>query len=110
MGGGVVELTDQSFQQEVIQRGQPALVDFWAVWCGPCRMVAPIVEEVAGQYAGKITVGKLNVDDHIQAATQFRVMNIPTLIFFNGGKEVDRVVGVAPKQDLIKKCEQLLAG
>ena len=109
MAGGVVELTDQSFQQDVIKSGQPALVDFWAVWCGPCRMVAPIVEELATQYAGKITICKMNVDDHIQTATQFRVMNIPTLIFFKDGQETDRVIGVAPKAELIKKCEALLA-
>ena len=110
MAGGVVELTDQSFQQDVIKSGQPALVDFWAVWCGPCRMVAPIVEELARQYAGQIKVCKVNVDDHIQIATQFRVMNIPTLILFKDGKEVDRVVGVAPKAELAHKCETLLAG
>ena len=72
-------------------------------------MVAPVVEELAKQYAGKITIGKVNVDDHIQTATQFRVMNIPTIIFFKDGKEVDRVVGVAPKAELTKKCEELLA-
>ena len=109
MAGGVIELSDQSFQQDVIQRGQPALVDFWAVWCGPCRMVAPIVEELAMRYAGTITIGKINVDDHIETATQFRVMNIPTLIFFKDGKEVDRVVGVAPKAELARKCDALLA-
>lgn len=110
MAGNVAELSDQTFQQQVIQGQQPALVDFWASWCGPCRMVAPLVEELAVQYAGKLTVGKINVDDHIQTATQFRVMNIPTLIFFKGGQEVDRVVGVAPKVELTKKCEALLNG
>src|SRR3989338_4323784 len=109
MGTEVTAFTDQSFQQTVIQGRQPALVDFWAVWCGPCRMVAPLVEELAQHYAGKITVGKINVDDHIQTATQFRVMNIPTLIFFKDGQEVDRIVGVAPKAALTKKCEALLA-
>lgn len=103
-----MELTDQTFQQHVIQARQPALVDFWAVWCGPCRMVAPVVEELSGLYAGKITIGKINVDDHIQTATQYRVMNIPTLIFFKDGKEIDRVVGVAPKAELAKKCDALL--
>ena len=109
MAVDVVELTDQSFQQQVVQAKQPALVDFWAVWCGPCRMVAPTVEELAKHYAGKITVAKMNVDDHIQTATQFRVMNIPTLIFFKDGQETDRVIGVVPKAELAKKCEALLA-
>ena len=109
MAAGVTELTDQSFQQTVVQGKQATLVDFWAVWCAPCRMLAPVVEEIATQYAGKITVAKMNVDDHIQTATQFRVMNIPTLIFFKDGQEVDRVIGVAPKAELAKKCEALLA-
>ena len=109
MATGVVELSDQSFQQDIVQGKRRALVDFWAVWCGPCRMVGPVVEELAQQYTGKITIGKINVDDHIQTATQFRVMNIPTLIFFKDGQEVDRVVGVAPKAELAKKCEALLA-
>jgi thioredoxin 1 len=108
MAEGVLELNDQSFQQDIIQSGKPALVDFWAVWCGPCRMIGPIVEELAKEYVGKLTVGKVNVDDNAQLASQFKVMNIPTLLLFNHGQEQDRIVGVASKQELVKKCESLL--
>jgi thioredoxin 1 len=108
MAAGVVEITEQSFEQDVVQSGKPALVDFWAVWCGPCRMIGPIVEELATEYGDQMTIGKVNVDDHASLASTNKVMNIPTIVFFKGGQEVDRVVGVAPKQELVKKCESLL--
>ena len=109
MAGSVLELSEGNFDQEVTKAPTPVLVDMWAAWCGPCRMIAPMVEELAGTYQGKIRMGKLNVDDHPQVAAQFRIMNIPTLLLFNGGKEVDRIVGVVPKEELVRRIERVLA-
>ena len=109
MSANVLELSDTSFEQEVKHSSVPAVVDFWAEWCGPCKLLSPVVEQLAGEFTGKIKFGKINVDDHIEQAQAFRVMNIPTLIFFKGGKEVDRVVGVAPKEALVKKLNTLLS-
>ena len=108
MAGAVAEFSDTNFEQEVLKAATPVLVDLWAAWCGPCRLIAPVVEELAGTYAGKIKMGKVNVDDHPQLAAQFRVMNIPTLLLFKGGQEVDRIVGVVPKQELSRHLDQLL--
>ena len=108
MAGAVVELTDANFEQEVLKGQKPALVDLWAAWCGPCRLIAPVVEGLAGTYSGKLTVGKLNVDDYPQLAAQYRVMNIPTLLLFKQGQEVDRIVGVQPKEELVRRIEQAL--
>jgi len=110
MAGTTVEFTESNFGQEVEQAATPVLVDMWAAWCGPCRMIAPMVEELAGTYTGRVKVGKLNVDDHPQIATRFRVMNIPTLLLFKGGSEVDRIVGVVPKEELARRIEQTLSG
>src|SRR5215813_10804981 len=96
----VTEFTDSSFQGDVLKSDQPVLVDFWAPWCGPCRMIAPLIEELAGEYSGKVKVGKVNVDDSPQAAGQFGVSSIPTLMIFKGGEVVDRFVGVQPKSRL----------
>ena len=108
MADAVLELTDANFEQEVVKGSRPALVDLWAAWCGPCRLIAPVVEELAGTYRGKLTVGKLNVDDYPQLAAQYRVMNIPTLLLFKQGQEVDRIVGVQPKEELARRIEQVL--
>ena len=107
MAQGVAELTDESFETTVTG-AQPVVVDFWASWCGPCRMLAPVVEQLAKDYAGKVTFAKVNVDDHTKAAAKLRIMNIPTLLFFKGGQEVDRVVGVVPREDLAKRVDRLL--
>ena len=109
MAGAVTEFSDTNFEQEVIQSPTPVLVDLWAAWCGPCRLIAPVVEELAGTYAGKVKMGKVNVDDYPQLAAQFRVMNIPTLLLFKGGQEVDRIVGVVPKQELARHLDQVLS-
>lgn len=108
MAGAVMEFSESNFEQEVTKSSLPVLVDLWAAWCGPCRMIAPIVEELAGTYHGKMKMGKLNVDDHPQIAAQFRIMNIPTLLFFKAGKEVDRIVGVVPKEELTRRIEQVI--
>ena len=108
MAGAVAEFSDTNFEQEVIGSSTPVLVDLWAAWCGPCRLIAPVVEELAGTYAGKVKMGKVNVDDYPQLAAQYRVMNIPTLLLFKGGQEVDRIVGVVPKQELARHLDQLL--
>ncbi|HUZ76783.1 MAG TPA: thioredoxin [Chloroflexota bacterium] len=96
-------VTDASFQKDVLQAGEPVLVDFWATWCQPCRMVAPIVEEIAGEQAGKMKVMKLDVDENQQTAMQYGVSSIPTLILFKGGEPVERVVGFNPKERLLSK-------
>ncbi len=108
MAGTTLELTDANFEQEIVKGQKPALVDLWAAWCGPCRLIAPVVEELAGTYQGKLTVGKLNVDDYPHLAAQYRVMNIPTLLLFTGGKETDRIVGAQPKSELIRRIEKIL--
>ncbi len=108
MAGAVVEFSETNFEQEVSKSATPVLVDMWAAWCGPCRMIAPVVEELAGKYQGKMKMGKLNVDDHPSVAAQFRIMNIPTLLLIKNGQEVDRIVGVVPKEELTRRIEQVI--
>ncbi len=100
-----LELTDSNFEVEALNSDKPVMVDFWAEWCGPCRMVGPIVEEVANEYADKATVGKLNVDLNPGVAQKFGIRSIPTILFFKNGEVVDRQVGAVPKAVLVKKLE-----
>ncbi len=104
----LLHFTDQTFDEEVLRSEKPVLVDFFADWCGPCRMVSPIVEELAGTYEGKIVVGKLDVDVNTKVAQDYRVMSIPTVILFEKGKEIARQVGFGGKEGYIKMVEQVI--
>jgi len=103
-----VEITDANFQDEVIRSDVPVMVDFWAPWCGPCRMLGPIVEELAEEFKGRVKVGKLNTDENQEVAAGLRVAAIPTVLFFKQGKLVDRAVGVNPKDALRRQMDRLL--
>ncbi len=107
--GNVKAVTDATFGDEVEKSSGLTLIDFWAVWCGPCRMVAPIVEQLAQEYSGKLRVLKLDVDANMQTSVRFNVRSIPSLLFFKDGKLVDTVVGAVPKQFLERKVQQHLA-
>lgn len=107
MGAATVAITQANFQMNVLQAKTPVLVDFWAEWCAPCRALAPMLDELAEKYRGKFTVAKVNVDQDQDLAAQFGILNIPTMIFFKGGQEVDRVVGVSPKSQLDAKIQKL---
>jgi len=100
--------TDSNFEETVIKAGGPVLVDFWAEWCGPCKRLAPTVEALAGDYAGKLTVGKLNVDDNPNTAFKFQIRGIPALLLFKGGQVVESVVGLAQKDDLKRVIDKHL--
>ena len=104
--GKEITVSAAEFEQSVIQSDKPVLVDFWAEWCQPCKMLAPTVEELAGEYEDKILVGKLNVDDNPSIATQFGIRGIPTLLFFKGGKVVQQMVGVKSKAEIKKVIEK----
>ena len=102
----ITHITSQNFRDEVLASQLPVLVDFWAPWCGPCRMLAPVLEELDGDLAGKVKVAKVNVDEEMELAAQFQVASIPTLILFQGGQAVRRTVGVQPKAKLAAMCGQ----
>ncbi|NIV38095.1 MAG: thioredoxin [Anaerolineae bacterium] len=105
---GPVHVTDDTFEEVVLNASVPVLVDFWAPWCGPCRMIAPIVEELAAKYEGRAVIAKINTDENIDVATNLGIMGIPTIILFQGGEEVDRVVGFAPGHTLEDKLGALI--
>jgi thioredoxin 1 len=107
--GAISEVTDNSFQAEVLESDTPVLVDFWAPWCGPCRMVAPVLEEIAGERGEALKIVKLNVDDNQQTAAQFEVLSIPTLILFKHGQVAAKVIGAMPKKRLEAELEPALA-
>ena len=103
-----LHISDQEFGKTVLEAQQPVLVDFWAAWCGPCRMIAPFVEEIANDYAGKAVVAKMDTDANPQTPMKYGIMGIPTLIIFKGGQEVDRIVGAVPKAMITKKLDAVL--
>lgn len=100
-----ITLTNENFQNEVLKSEIPVLVDFWAAWCGPCRMVAPIVEEIAKEYMGKVKVGKINVDEQPELASAFRIASIPTIMIFKNGKIIDTVIGYQSKERLVQQLK-----
>ncbi len=108
MTGGVIVVKDGTFKNEVLDANEPVLVDFWAEWCGPCRMMAPVVEQIAQDYSGKMKVAKLNVDENPESAAAYGVMSIPTLILFKNGEAVERFVGFRPKQELARLVDAKL--
>lgn len=108
MSDNILHLKDSDFDKAITEAKGVALVDFWAQWCMPCKMIAPVIEAVAKDFAGKVTVAKIEVDEAGETASRFNVMNIPTLIFFKEGKEAGRTVGVISKEDLIRRLEELL--
>jgi thioredoxin 1 len=105
----MVTLTDTNFAEEVLRSPTPVLVDFWAEWCGPCKMIAPLLDELAGEYEGKVKIGKVNIDDHQQLALDYGIRAIPTLLVFKGGQVVDQLVGAKSKRDLKSSLDRVAA-
>ncbi len=103
-----LEITDANFEELVIKSDKPVMLDFWAVWCGPCRMIAPIVEEMSGEYEGKAVIGKVDVDNNQEVAMKYGIRNIPTVLFIKNGEVVDKQVGAAPKAAFAAKLDALL--
>jgi thioredoxin 2 len=103
-----VTVTDANFAEEVERAASPVLLDLWAPWCGPCRMIAPVIEQLAGELAGRVKVGKLNTDENPMTASRFNVRSIPTLLVLKHGKEIDRIVGALPKQEILRRLESAI--
>jgi thioredoxin 1 len=105
----IVTLTKTNFDQEVLKSSTPVLVDFWAEWCGPCKMVAPILDELASEYEGKVKIGKVNIDEHQDLATEYGIRAIPTLLLFKDGQVTDQIVGLRSKRDFKTKLDRVAA-
>ncbi len=110
MAGNVLEFTDANFKKEVLESSEPVVVDFWAPWCGPCKMLTPLIEEIAGEYVGKARVGKINIDQNPKIASELRVQGIPTVIVYQNGEIVDRVMGIPPKTRFTTAIDKCLNG
>ena len=108
MAENVVQVTDATFEQEILKSQLPALVDFWASWCAPCRMIGPVVEELAGEYNGRLKVAKMNVDENASTPSQYGIRGIPALLIFKNGKLVDQVVGAVPKSQVVSIIEKVI--
>ncbi|HIB72504.1 MAG TPA: thioredoxin TrxA [Candidatus Marinimicrobia bacterium] len=108
MAENLIEFTDDNFDTEVLKSNLPVLVDFWAEWCGPCKMITPIVEEIASDYAGKVKVGKVNVDFNNQVAMQYGIRGIPALLVFKGGAVANQIVGAVPKNDITQILDEVI--
>lgn len=108
-GAGILEVSDTTFEQEVLRSEQPVMVDFWAIWCGPCKAIAPVVDGIASSYAGKLKVAKVNVDENSSTPSRYGIRGIPALLFFKGGKVADQVVGFVPQDVIEEKVKKLLA-
>ena len=101
-------INEQNFEQEVVNSDIPVLLDFWAPWCGPCKMLLPVIDEIAKEYDGKIKVGKVNTDENMSLSSQFQITSIPCLIIFKGGKAINKMVGFRPKIDIMKEIDNVL--
>ena len=108
MAGNVSDISDSSFEEEVLKSDLPAVVDFWAPWCGPCKSIAPILEEIADEYSGKVKITKLNVDDNPKTPMNYKVKSIPKLVFFKDGEAVAEIVGAVPKDQIVEALGKLL--
>lgn len=104
-----LNITDDTFEKEVLQSDKPVIVDFWATWCGPCKMIAPILEEVASEYSDKVKIVKIDVDANNKTAGRYNIMSIPSLLFFKGGEMVDQVIGAIPKAQLTARLDKVLS-
>ncbi len=108
MSENIIDVTDASFEEDVVGSSLPVVLDFWAPWCGPCRMMEPVLEEVAAEYAGKLVVGKLNVDENPQVATRYDILSIPSLLVFADGQVAKKLVGAMPKKRLLEELSGLI--
>ncbi|MFC1726223.1 thioredoxin [candidate division KSB1 bacterium] len=108
MAENVITLTDSNFEEEVLKSKVPVLIDFWAEWCGPCKMIAPSIKEIATEFKGKVKVGKLDVDSNQETTAKYRILNIPTLLYFKEGKVIEQILGAVPKKRIVSTLESIL--